>query len=286
METQKNDLKQLEQYIQKYFPNIKKSDFITLIDIIFMSALRNNITIPELINDLYNGILDKDLFYKLNSGNIYNLIKDPKYKLFAERIKDINVGSNGGMANVGKGEWLITLGCGINPELDKPYVNIIKNGKGDIQYILDSKEINEEVKWNGGKVSVEKSGKEVTRKFNSLINIQDKTWVPFRKNINDTHEEIKLYNAKYWQAISGEENISLTNNQLRQKIINMSFTNVFKKSDSFIMFNDDGKFHRFYNVEQANMYYSDKLEQLKGTKTGFECRASQSNPIALYCYVF
>ena len=285
MEAQKNDLKQLEEYIQKYYPNLKDSDFVTMIDIIYMSALRNNIAITVLLSDLYKGILDIDNFKTEKSGNIYEFI-DQKYRTFAERIKDITVGSNGGMANVGKGEWLITLGCGINPELDKPYVNIIKNGKGDIQYILDSKEINEEVKWNGGKVSVEKSGKEVTRKFNSLINIQDKTWVPFRKNINDTHEEIKLYNAKYWQAISGEENISLTNNQLRQKIINMSFTNVFKKSDSFIMFNDDGKFHRFYNVEQANMYYSDKLEQLKGTKTGFECRASQSNPIALYCYVF
>ena len=90
----------------------------------------------------------------------------------------------------------------------------------------------------------------------------------------------------YWKAISDEENKSLTDDELKQKIINMSFTKVFEKSDSFIMFNDDGKFQRFCNLEEANSYYHDKLHLLKGTKCGFECRANQSNPIALYCHVF
>jgi len=126
-----NIIQQLEEYISKYYPNVKGSDFTTLIDIIYMSALRNNITIPELLNDLYKGILDRDLFNKSNSGNIYNFIKNSIYKNFAERIKDINVDTNGGMVSVGKDELIISLGLGINPITNKPYVNIIKNLLGD-----------------------------------------------------------------------------------------------------------------------------------------------------------
>ena len=66
----------------------------------------------------------------------------------------------------------------------------------------------------------------------------------------------------------------------------MSFEKQFEKSDSFIMFNADGKFQRFNTIEQVTRYYSDKLQLLKGSKKGFECRAKQTNPIALYCYVF
>ena len=248
-----------------------------------MSALRNNITISDLLSDIYKGILHIDLFNKSNSGNIYKFIKNPKYKLFAERIKDITVGSNGGMANIGKGEWLISIGCGINPNTDKPYVNIIKNGLGDLQYLDKT----EEVKWNGGKVCIGKAGNQVNKKFNTLIDISDKKWVPFRvkdKNIY-SDEEIKRYNSIFWKAISDNETTLISNDELKQKIINMAFIKMFEKSDSFIMFNNDGKFQRFYNIEDVNTYYRNKLHLLKGSN-GFECRANQKNPIALYCYVF
>ena len=276
-------LTQLEQYIKKFYPHVNGSDFITLVDIIYMAALRNNIQIPQLLDELYKGILDIHSFNTSNNGNIYNYLKHSKFKLFASRIKDIVVGSNGGMANVGKGEWLMSLLSGINQNTDKPYVNIIKNGKGDIKY-LDK---NEEVKWNGGKVSIEKPGNHINNKFNTLITIADKKWVPFRvkDRVKYSAEELKMYNALFWKAISGDEISILTDDELKQKIISMSFSKVFEKSDSFIMFNDDGNFQRFRNIQDANMYYSDKLHLLTG-KVGFECRANQTNPIALYCHVF
>ena len=286
MESTKNDFTQLEQYIKNHYPNLKGSHFTTMIDIIFMAAVRNDINITVLLKELYKGVLNTYSFNSSNSGNIYDFI-DQKYRLFAERIKDITVGSNGGMASIGKGEWLISLFSGIDTETGNPRVNIVK-GKGDIKYI----DKNEEIKWNGGKVNVDKQGKEVTEKFNKLINIPDKLWVPFRVKDKKkyTEEEIKRYNAVYWQAISGEENGGLTDNELKQKIINMSFINVFTKSNSFVMFNDDGKFKRFCNVEEANMYYREKLDLLEGKKEGalrgFECRAERTNNIALYCYVF
>ena len=280
----KEDLKRLEKHITKYYPNVKSSHFITLVDIIYMTALRNDIDIQVLLDDMYKGILDIDKFNVAKDGNIYDDYVKPKYKSFAMRIKDITVGSNGGMASVGKGEWLISLCSGINPKTNKPYANLIKDGKGDINY---SNGKNEEIKWNGGKVSTEKAGKEVTKKFNQFINIEDKEWVPFRGNDKKKYSDEKrnIYNAMYWKAISGEENVSLSNYGLKQKIINMSFTKVFEKSDSFIMFNDDGKFQRFCNLEEANSYYKSRLGLLN-TKCGFECRAKQSNPIALYCHVF
>ena len=285
MVKQKNkaDLKLLKEYITKYYPNVKGSHFETLVDIIYMTALNHDIDIQVLLNDMYKGILDIYKFIVANRGNIYEFIKNPKYISFAQRVKDIKVGSNGGMANVGKGEWLISLCSGINPQTDKPYVNIIKTGQGDIKK-PDGK--NEEIKWNSGKVSVEKAGALVQKSLNMLIDIEDKKWVPFRIKDKNKYPDEKIYNAMYWKAISGEENISLSDDELKQKIINMSFTKVFEKSDSFIMFNDDGKFQRFCNLEEANSYYHDKLHLLKGTKCGFECRANQSNPIALYCHVF
>jgi hypothetical protein len=224
MAAEPDDLTQLEDYIRKYYPVLKKSDFTTMIDTIYMSAKRNRIEISDLIRDIYIGILDIDKFKTEECGNIYDFIH-PGYRLFAERMKDITVGSNGGMASVGKGEWLISLCSGIDQKTDKPYVNIIKNGLGD--YNINGK--NEEAKWNGGKVDVGMPGKEVTNKFNSSIDIPDKNWVPFRvkdKKIY-TEEQINNFNAVYWNAISGEENGSLSDDELKQKIINMSFVKVF-----------------------------------------------------------
>lgn len=273
----------LEKYINKYYPNVNGSDFITLIDIIYMAAVRNSISIPTLLDDLYKGILDIDGFSKATHGNIYDFIKE-EYRSFAVRIKDITVGSNGGMANVGKGEWLISLCSGIDQTTDKPRAVITKKGVGDIQYF----EKNEEVKWNGGKVCIEIAGNLVNQKFNKLIDIEDKFWVPFRMKDKTKYsdEVIQMYNGVYWTSISGETSESLTDDDLKKKIINGAFRNVFEKSNSFIMFNDDGKFQRFCNADEANEYYDDKPRLLKGSKMGFECRAKQPNPIALYCHVF
>ena len=279
-----HNLKILEEYISTYYPSLKGSDFKTLINAIYMEGqVRNNIDMEVLLEDLYIGILDLDKFRAANGGNIYHFIK-PIYVEFARCIKDITVGSNGGMANVGKVEWLISIGSGIDPEKNTPRVSIIKNGKGDLLF-EDSKDT-EEAKWNGGKVSVEKKGDEINKKFNTMISIDDKGWVPFRKGDKPKYseQEIQRFNAVYWNAISGEDNASMSNDELKKKIINMSFQKVFEKSDTFIMFNDDGKFQRFHNTNEANMYYQDKLPQLKGSK-GFECRASKSNPIAMYCFV-
>lgn len=276
--------KLVEDYFKKYYPQIKNSHFETLVDIIFMAAIRNKLDITLLIQDLHKGILDLNKFYGACSGNIYDFIM-PKYVSFAKRIKDITVGSNGGMANVGKGEWLISICSGIDPKKGIPRVGIIKNGKGDLIY-LDKE--TEEVKWNGGKVSVEIPGEKATKKFNTLIDIKDKGWVPFR--ITDvakySEKEISNYNAVYWNAISEENVVSLSNNELKKKIINMAFEKVFNNCSTFIMFNDNGTFRRFRNTDEANLYYQDKLEQLLGSRKGFECRAKQRNPIALYCYVF
>ena len=160
----------LEDYIKKYYPTLTGSHFINLIDIIYMAAIRNNININDLCNDLYRGLIDLDKFKSSNHGNIYNFIKNKKYIDFAKRIKDITVGSNGGMASVGKGEWLLSLGTGINPLTDKSRISIIKKGAGDLEY--EDTRNTEEVKWNGGKVSLDKSGQEVNKIFNWSINFK------------------------------------------------------------------------------------------------------------------
>lgn len=279
-----NDLKLLKNYLHKFYRDkLNGSDFTTFAHLIFMTAMENNIDMETLIFDLEKGILDINKFRKALTGNIYDFIVT-KYRIFAERIKDIKVGSNGGMASVGKGEWLISLLSGINAETKTPNVITIKKGNGDVEY-SDSKK--EEIKWNGGKVSTEQSGKDVQEKFNKLIDITDKSWVPFREKDKKIYsiENINMYNAIYWEAIEGEKNSSLSNDDLKKRIIRKCFEKVFNKTNSFIMFNDDGKFQRFSNLEQAESYYIKNLDKVKSSN-GFECRAKQTNPISLYCHVF
>ena len=282
------NLKLLEEFIKLHWPCVKSSHFVTMIDIIFMTTLREQLKIPDLLNDLRTGIIQES-FYKANNGNIYDYLTHQKYKAFAERLVDILVGGNGGMASIGKGEWLMSLCSGINLETGKPYVNVMKNGRGDLKL----PDRTEEVKWNGGKVCVGVPGKDVQKKFNTMSGIEDKEWVPFRKKDKEkyTEEQRQKNNAIYWKSILGEDidkltdnELKLTDNELKLKIIIMSFEKQFQKSDSFIMFNDDGKFQRFHTIEEVTTYYSDKLQSLKCTS--FECRAKQTNPIALYCYVF
>jgi len=276
-------LELVEKFIKDYWPHVKGSHFRTMSSSIFTTALRNRLNIPDLLNDLRTGIIQES-FYTATNGNIYDYLTHPKYKAFAEGVVDIVVGGNGGMASVGKGEWFMSLCSGINPETEKPYVNIIKNGRGDLKL----PDRTEEVKWNGGKVCVDVPGKDVQKKFNTMSGIEDKEWIPFRQKdkLKYSEEQRKKNNATYWKSISCEEIDKLTDDELKLKIIIMSFEKQFKKSDSFIMFNDDGKFQRFNTIEEVTTYYSDKLPLLKGTKKGFECRAKQTNPIALYCYVF
>ena len=222
------DLTLLENYFRKYYPHLKGSHFTTLTDIVYMAAFRNHINIKILLDDLYKGILDLE-FRRCQKGNLYAYI-NPKYKKFAERIKDITVGSNGGKANKGKGEWLISILHGIDPETNMPRVNVIKGNKkrkGDLLYLDSNK--TEEVKWNGGKVSVEKSGKEINQIFNKMIKINDKSWIPLRDNDKEKYseEEIKTFNAVYWNAISNENISSLSDNELKMNVIIASFKKMF-----------------------------------------------------------
>jgi hypothetical protein len=285
IDTINEDLKPLEDYFRKYWPRVEGSHLNTLVDSVYMAAIRNNNNIKTLPEDLFKGILNLEKYRAINDidSNIYDFF-EPKYVGFAQRIKDLTVWSNGGMANIGKGEWLISISSGIDPLKKTPRVNIIKNGNGDLFFEEDKK--TEEIKWNGGKVSVKIPGNEVNRKFNKLITINDKEWVPFR--VGDikkySEEEIRTFNAVYWNAISDDNISSLSDNELRYNIINMSFKKVFESSNSFVMFNNDGRFHRFNNIEEVNIYYQDNIEQID--KKLFECRAKQSNPPALYCHVF
>ena len=66
MESTKNDFTQLEQYIKNHYPNLKGSHFTTMIDIIFMAAVRNDINITVLLKELYKGVLNT---YSFNSSN-------------------------------------------------------------------------------------------------------------------------------------------------------------------------------------------------------------------------
>ena len=281
---------ELEKYITKYYSLKKESDVNTMADIIIMAIVRSGVEFRRLLHDMKKGILDIAEFNSTKNGNIYDFIP-PKYQYIAVRCLEIKVGSNGGMANIGKGEWLISLLSGIDPTTNTPCAKMIKNGRGDIQF----KKKNWEIKFNGGKICCDQTpGTEVQNRFIALlkdegipINKDDPLakWVPFRVTDKYSDEKKNRYNAKYYQAITKEEHDSLTDNELKKLFIDQAYKNCFNKSDTIIIFNKNGDFIRFDNIHEANEYYADKLHLLRGNN-GFEIRAKQKNPPSLYCHVF
>lgn len=287
----KQKIIEIEKYINKYYSLKKKEDTSTMADIIIMAAMRNEIDFQELLDDMEIGILDIVRFNSTKNGNIFMDFIPSKYRDIAVRCLEIKVGSNGGMANIGKGEWLISLMSGIDPTTNTPCAKMIKNGRGDIQF----KKKNWEIKFNGGKICCNQTpGTEVQNRFIALlkdegilINEDDPLakWIPFRVTDKYSDEEKNKYNAKYYQAITKEEHDSLTDNELKKLFIDQAYKNCFNKSDTIIIFNKNGDFIRFDNIHEANEYYADKLHLLRG-KNGFEIRAKQKNPPSLYCHVF
>ena len=274
----------LETYIRENY-SLNRIDSKLLCNTVFMSAFRNEINIDELLDDIIKGsAFNLENFVNRSEGYIFDYVL-PKYKPIAESVANCKAGSNGGMANVGKGEW-------ITPFFAPQKAKLLKNGRGDIHYTDNN--INEEWKWNGGRTNAtEESGREIRRRFYDCINEKgcgdllqnDEKWVPLRvtKRIRDrfTEDTLKKLNAIWWEAVSGDVNESLDDNGLKKMLLTRAATSVFETSDTLLICNDDGKFVRFKTKEDVINYYSDHIDKL-----GFEIRANQSNKVAMYVHVY
>lgn len=273
-----NSLQRLESILSVVYDN--KRHLETAADQVYMSCLRTGMDLDSLLDNIQsNSVFDLDNFSKASSGNVFNYIAEP-FRECVGRFVNITAGGNGGMASVGRGEFMISFASNFDAKISKA-------GKGDLEYVIGR--INEEVKWNGGKIEVSKTqGKEVYNSFISLLkeNNEDelliKDFLPFRKKDKEVYNNniINILNARFWQSITGEKYDSLTDFDLKKLCLHRAFDLTFSKSDSILIVNEDGRFIRFTNSDNAVEYYNNKID-----KVTLEIRAKQTNPIAIYLFV-
>lgn len=277
-----NSLQRLESVLSEIYKN--KRHLEPAADQVYMSCLRTGVDLTELLDNIQSDkIFDVENFIKASNGNIFNYI--PKnFRECVSRFVDITAGSNGGMASIGRGEFMISFASNFK-------FKISKSGKGDLEYVIPPIDIiiNEEVKWNGGKIEVSKTqGREVYKSFISLLEDNNETnliiedFLPFRKKDKKVYNSslIDLFNARFWQAITGEVYNTLSDVDLKKLCLQRAFDLTFTKSDSILIVNEDGEFVRFTNSDDAVEYYNSKIDEVE-----LEIRAIQSNPISIYLFV-
>jgi hypothetical protein len=280
-----NPIERLESILSKTYSN--KRHLEAAADQVYMSCFRTGVDLSNLLDNIEsNNVFSVDKFSQDSSGNVFDYI-NKEFRECVMRFVDITAGGNGGMASIGRGEFMISFASNFRAKISK-------NGKGDLVYVKDLidrviNEINEEVKWNGGKINVsDTQGKEVFRSFlsilkkNDQISFLDKDFIPFRKKntITYTVDVINVLNARFWQAITGEIFESITDVELKKLCLHRAFNLTFSKSDSILIVNENGEFVRFKNADNAVEYYNNKIEDVK-----LEIRAKQTNPIAIYLFV-
>lgn len=245
---------------------------------VFMAALRSGVDINSLINDLENGTaFATEAFFAAKSGNLLDFLKSD-YHSIAQSLVNITAGGNGGMASIGRGEFFIAF-------MSNFQAMIAKSGNGDIDY----KNKCEEVKHNGGKITVaKKAGREVTRSFLELVESSGATlkgadYLPGRKKDVKMYSdaEAAILNSLYWTATTGENTTAMSYEQWALSCINRAASNVFEISDSLLVVNDNNDFVRFTTVNEVVDYYSQDVKAVD-----FELRSNQANPVAIYLKVF
>lgn len=277
-------LQRLESILATVYDNARHLE--TAADQVYMSCFRTGTDLTSLLDNIQSDMMfDVDNFSEASAGNIFGYIRE-EFRECVSRFVNITAGGNGGMASIGRGEFMISFASNFKAKISKA-------GKGDLEYVVKRintlKRIYEEAKWNGGKIEVSKTqGKEVYKKFISLlkenndIDLIIKDFLPLRKKDKKVYDAdtINLLNSYFWQAVSGQKCGPLTDAEFKKLCLRCAFDLTFTKSDSILIVNEDGKFVRFTNADNAVEYYQNKIDEVD-----LEIRAKQTNPIAIYLFV-
>jgi len=268
------ETKRLDEMLSKIYSNGRYVDQVS--DMISGACNRFDIDLKSFLDDIENlKCFYVEKFLDSGNGNLESFI-NPKYKEILQRLIDITTGGNGGMDSIGRGEFAISF-------LSNCSAEIIKTN-GDLKYFDN---LCEEVKYNGGKISVsDKSGREVNDDFlelvleNGLKLLRD-DFNPFRKNdIREYSVEDKnKLNALYYQAITGNVSDPISDEEFILKCLEEGFNELFKKTDSLLIINENNEFIRFFSKEECFSFYSERVNNMKKE---FEIRNRQSNPVSFY----
>tara|TARA_R110000868_G_scaffold55984_1_gene173742 strand:- start:543 stop:1391 length:849 start_codon:yes stop_codon:yes gene_type:complete len=271
----KETIERLDRKLEEVYDNPRHLK--TASNSVFASAVRQDIDVNEFLDSVENGTaFDIKEFSFASKGNFLDFIQ-PKYKVMGQSLIDITAGGNGGMASIGRGEFAISF-------LSNLKAKITKSGCGDLEF--NGKY--EEVKHNGGKVSVDdKAGNEIFRTFIKLVEEYDpkflkkKDYLPNRKTDEKLYslEEKKKLNALYWEAITKTPQTLMTDDEFFKKCFKRAFERLFEKIDTLLVLNEKNNFIRFFNATSAIKFYSDRISIVRGN---FEIRNYQNNAVSFY----
>lgn len=268
------EINRLDKMLSEIYSNDRY--VVQVSNIIAGACMRVGIDLKSFLDDIENlKCFYVENFLDSGNGNLESFI-NPKYKEILQCLIDITTGGNGGMASIGRGEFAISF-------LSNCSVEIIKTN-GDLKYFDN---LCEEVKYNGGKISVsEKSGREVSSDFLKLVSenglkLLREDFLPFRKNDVREYsvEDKNKLNALYYQAITGNVSDPISDEEFVLKCFEEGFNELFEKTDSLLIINENNEFIRFFSKEECISFYSERVNDMKKE---FEIRNRQSNPVSFY----
>ena len=279
-------IERLDKYLQPMFGN--KRHLNDAADRVFMAAIREGADLNALLD-----LIETDRAFQLTKfsrakdGNIFDYV-EKDYRECSKHFVNIQAGSNGGMASIGRGEFFISF-------LSNFKVKVIK-GNADLEYTNKTNNKLEELKFNGGKIAVDgQRGEQVWKKMKTILSnrgklklLVGKDFVPFRKTDKKLYkpDEINYLNAVFWEALTDRKRKKLTDLQLKILCLKRAFEQGFKNFDSILIIDEDGSFVRFTNSKDAVEYYTDIIRNNRWNRDFTEFRTGQSNIVGIYLFSF
>ncbi|MDP2822586.1 MAG: hypothetical protein Q8O52_07895 [Sulfuritalea sp.] len=250
-----------------------------LADAIYMSAVRSDLALEEVITIVRTKTALDETFFDAAQGNVFSYVPE-KYRPFAQRIFIKKAGGGTPNAAMGKAELLLLL---LSDKTKKP-------AKGDISFkgrII-------EIKTNGGKLGLgngELANKKVvdfclkeginlrkatTGKTAKGKSVFDPTWKDDRNQVGKRLPDVL---AKWWEGLSGKSISKATWPKLRKAFLqHVADEHLTKPKIELLVFSADGRFRLFKNSTEFVRYYNTD-------KARFECRGYQKNPFSIYLNV-
>lgn len=251
-----------------------------LADAIYMSSLRSNLDVDEVIKIIRTKDALKETFFEATEGNIFSFVP-AKYRSFAKRLFIKRAGGGTPNAAMGKTELLLLL---LSDKTKKPV-------KGDISF----KGRNIEIKTNGGKFGIG-SGEAANR---GVVDFCVSEGIPLRKGasgkaaknkpvFDPTKESdrelvsgrLSEVLAIWWAGLSGQDMAEATWPKVRKAFLEIVANEyLVKPGTELLAFANDGRFRLFKNAEDFVNYYDNE-------NTRYEYRAYQKNPFSIYIDVW
>jgi hypothetical protein len=273
-----NDLDKLDREVANcvIFKHMAKEKLEELSDAIYMSAVRSNLKLEDVLGVLRNNKAFDEKFFSMTKGNVFDLVGE-SYRQFSERLFHKKAGGGTPNAAIGKAELLLLF---MSTKTSKPR-------KGDILFCGR----NIEIKTNGGKLGLgrgddaNKSAVEFCKEKGITLRMgasgvaakQQPIFDPTREDDRKmVGENLSGVIGAWWKGLCGA-NLSVEGWEgLRRAFLEeVAKKHIVSPEVELLVFALDGRFIFFKDAKCFVDYYD--VDQSK-----FEYRAYQKNPFSIY----